>query len=438
MKKVLAILLAMAMCLTALAGCSGEGGDSSSTSGSAASETESGETAQEPVGEPQKVVFAMQTFNTVPTVEISQTVADEVNSYIKENYPDANVELEWQLYGPSDYEQRINLMMQSGEQLDLFIPSNIASSISSNQLAPVTSALESEYGQKLVDIITEYCGEEVWKTVTMNGEIMAVPANKNMALAGALTYDYDMLTSVGFDDDDITDLLNSIIKAFGGSLVSWYSNTSAWPFILVIVQLWKTVGYNSIVYIASITGIDPSLYEAARIDGASRWQQIKKITLPSLRPLITLMILMSCGRIFNSDFGLFYQVPQNSGALFSVTQTIDTYVYRGLMENNNVGMSSAVGLFAGLAYWNDWTNALYYIRNVKYFGIQNVLMSIMNNIAFLSSGQASQLVDTSQITIPSVGMRMALAVIGVLPILVMFPLLQKHLIKGIVVGAVKG
>ena len=115
--------------------------------------------------------------------------------------------------------------------------------------------------------------------------------------------------------------------------------------ILVIVQLWKTVGYNSIVYIASITGIDPSLYEAARIDGASRWQQIKKITLPSLRPLITLMILMSCGRIFNSDFGLFYQMPQNSGALFSVTQTIDTYVYRGLMENNNVGMSSAAGLF---------------------------------------------------------------------------------------------
>ena len=97
-------------------------------------------------------------------------------------------------------------MMQSGEQLDLFIPSNIATSISSNQLAPVTSALESEYGQKLVDIITEYCGEEVWKTVTMNGEIMAVPANKNMALAGCLTYDYDMLTSVGFDDDDITDL----------------------------------------------------------------------------------------------------------------------------------------------------------------------------------------------------------------------------------------
>lgn len=142
-----------------------------------------------------------------------------------------------------------------------------------------------------------------------------------------------------------TGLVNSIIKAFGGAPVSWYSNTGAWPFILVIVQMWKTVGYNSIVYIASITGIDPSLYEAARIDGASRWEQIKRITLPSLKPLITLMILMSCGRIFNSDFGLFYQVPQNSGILFPVTQTIDTYVYRGLMENNNVGMSSAAGLF---------------------------------------------------------------------------------------------
>lgn len=113
-------------------------------------------------------------------------------------------------------------------------------------------------------------------------------------------------------------------------------------------------------------------------------------------------------------------------------------IFWRIMFPLSVPVNVTVGLFAGLAYWNDWTNALYYIRNVKYFGIQNVLMSIMNNIAFLSSGQASQLVDTSQITIPSVGMRMALAVIGVLPILVMFPLLQKHLIKGIVVGAVRG
>ncbi len=142
-----------------------------------------------------------------------------------------------------------------------------------------------------------------------------------------------------------TGLLNALIKSFGGEPISWYSKKEAWPLILVIVQMWKTVGYNSIVYIAAITGIDPSLYEAARIDGAGKFRQITRITLPQLKPMITLMILMSCGRIFASDFGLFYQVPQNSGALYSVTQTIDTYVYRGLMQLGDVGMSSAAGLF---------------------------------------------------------------------------------------------
>ncbi len=142
-----------------------------------------------------------------------------------------------------------------------------------------------------------------------------------------------------------TGLANAVIRSFGGEPVSWYSKKEAWPFILVLVQMWKTVGYNSIVYIAAITGIDPSLYEAARIDGAGKFQQITSITLPQLKPMVTLMILMSCGRIFASDFGLFYQVPQNSGALYSVTQTIDTYVYRGLMQLGDVGMSSAAGLF---------------------------------------------------------------------------------------------
>ena len=142
-----------------------------------------------------------------------------------------------------------------------------------------------------------------------------------------------------------TGLLNAVIKSFGGEPISWYSKKEAWPFILVIVQMWKTVGYNSIVYIAAITGIDPSLYEAARIDGAGKFKQIFRVTLPQLKPMITLMIFMSCGRIFSSDFGLFYQVPQNSGALYSVTQTIDTYVYRGLMQLGDVGMSSAAGLF---------------------------------------------------------------------------------------------
>ena len=143
-------------------------------------------------------------------------------------------------------------------------------------------------------------------------------------------------------------LVNSLITSTGGEAVSWYTQEKWWPFILVVVQMWKTVGYSSIVYIASITGIDPSLYEAARIDGAGKMQQIFRITLPQLKPIITIMLLMSCARIFASDFGLFYQVPQNSGALYNVTQTIDTYVYRGLMKLGDIGMSGAAGLFQSL------------------------------------------------------------------------------------------
>lgn len=163
----------------------------------------------------------------------------------------------------------------------------------------------------------------------------------------------------------------TILNALGKEPVTWYMEAGAWPFILIIVNLWKNAGYQSIVYMASISGIDKSLYEAAAMDGATKMQQIFKITLPLLKPTIITLTLMSIGRMFYSDFGLFYQVPQNSGALFSVTQTIDTYVYRGLMESNNIGMSAAAGFYQSvvgfilvlLANWTvrkiDSDNALF-------------------------------------------------------------------------------
>ncbi|MBQ9613158.1 MAG: sugar ABC transporter permease [Lachnospiraceae bacterium] len=138
---------------------------------------------------------------------------------------------------------------------------------------------------------------------------------------------------------------NTVIKAFGGKSVAWYMESKYWPFILTFVYLWKNMGYQSIIYLASIAGIDKSIYEAASLDGATKVQQIFRVTLPMLKPTVIIMTLMAVGRIFFSDFGLFYQVPMNSGALYSVTQTIDTYVYRGLMELNDVGMSAAAGLF---------------------------------------------------------------------------------------------
>lgn len=138
---------------------------------------------------------------------------------------------------------------------------------------------------------------------------------------------------------------NSVLPLLGKEKISWYTQPQYWPFLLVGIQLWKTVGYTCIVYLASIIGIDPEYYEAASLDGATKIQQIKHITLPLITPVITLMVLLSIGRIFYSDFGLFFQVPLNSGQLYSVTNVIDTYVYRGLMQLGDISMSSATGLY---------------------------------------------------------------------------------------------
>ena len=141
---------------------------------------------------------------------------------------------------------------------------------------------------------------------------------------------------------------NQIIKRLGGEGILWYSEPKYWPFILVFVSAWKTVGYNCIVYLSTLLGFDRSFYEAASIDGATKWQQITKITLPLLRPTIIMLTMMAIGRIFFSDFGLFYQVPMNQGPLFPTTNTIDTYVYRALLQLGDTAKSSAAGMYQSI------------------------------------------------------------------------------------------
>ena len=141
--------------------------------------------------------------------------------------------------------------------------------------------------------------------------------------------------------DADTGLLNSLIVACGGKKTSWYDTPGPWPFILTLVNTWKGAGYGCILYISTIMGIDPSLYEVAHLSGASKLQSIRYVTLPYLKPTIITMVLLNMGRIFNSDFGLFFQVPQNSGMIIDVTQTIDTFVYRGLIVQPNIGMTAA-------------------------------------------------------------------------------------------------
>ncbi len=140
-------------------------------------------------------------------------------------------------------------------------------------------------------------------------------------------------------------LNKSILPMLGMEPVSWYITPEVWPVILVVVNFWKGVGYGCLIYIAAIAGIDKATYEAAQIDSASRFQIIRNITLPSLVPSIITLVMLSVSKIFFSDFGLFYQVPQNSGAVFSTTNTIDTYVYRALLEQNNSSMSAAAGFY---------------------------------------------------------------------------------------------
>ena len=137
---------------------------------------------------------------------------------------------------------------------------------------------------------------------------------------------------------------NTLLKALGRKdSISWYTSPKYWPVILTFVYLWKSFGYNSIIYYATIIGIDETYFEAARIDGATRWQQVWYITLQCLKPTIITLTLLSIGRVFYSDFGLFYQVPMDSGPLLNATNTIDTYVYRALLTLNDVGRSSAAG-----------------------------------------------------------------------------------------------
>lgn len=143
-------------------------------------------------------------------------------------------------------------------------------------------------------------------------------------------------------------IVNGVVKSMGGEPQQWYMKKEIWPFFLVFMNTWKGLGYSMVVYLATITGIDRTLYEAAVIDGASIWQQMKYITLPLMKAVIIMMFIMSVGRIFSSDFGLFYQVPRDSNSLYNVTATLDVFVYRQL-KTASTSMASAAAFVQSVA-----------------------------------------------------------------------------------------
>jgi len=138
-------------------------------------------------------------------------------------------------------------------------------------------------------------------------------------------------------------IFNQFLNAIGMDSVTWYNDPKPWPIIIILTYIFKSAGYSAVVYYASLSGIDSSYFEAAQIDGASRFKQIIYISLPHLKPIIMVMIILNIGKIFYGDFGLFYNVTLNSSLIYSVTDVIDTYVYRALMEIGNLGVSSTTG-----------------------------------------------------------------------------------------------
>lgn len=141
-----------------------------------------------------------------------------------------------------------------------------------------------------------------------------------------------------------TGILNKTL----GMDVRFYSTAALWPLILTVVKIWNSVGYGSVLYMSVLAGIDTELYEAAEIDGANKWRQIWHITLPSLIPMVTVMLLLSVGGIMKSDTGLFYQVTRNSGMLYSTTQVIDSYVLNSILKSSNFGFTAAASFFQSI------------------------------------------------------------------------------------------
>lgn len=141
-----------------------------------------------------------------------------------------------------------------------------------------------------------------------------------------------------------TGFFNTMLRSMNLAPVRWYQEVKYWPYILVFVNLWKSVGFSMIIYYSGIVGISQEYYEAARLDGAGKWKQIVNITLPLLKPTVITMFIMSVGSIMASDFGLFYQIPKNQGMLYPATQTIDTYVYNAMMKLGNISMSSTASV----------------------------------------------------------------------------------------------
>ncbi len=194
------------------------------------------------------------------------------------------------------------------------------------------------------------------RSVKIFQTVLFVPYFISWIVVGYLVYGF-----LSFDFG----VINSILRTFNIAPVDWYSDPKYWPVILIISYLWKNVGYLTIIFYTGMLGIDASYYEAASIDGATKFQQARAITIPLIKPLVILMLILSIGKIFYSDFGLFFFVPREVGALLPTTDVIDTYVYRSLRVVGDLGMASAAGFYQSIVGFLLVLGSNLFIRKVS-------------------------------------------------------------------------
>ena len=160
-------------------------------------------------------------------------------------------------------------------------------------------------------------------------------------------------------------MISRLVKWMGGDMVNVYTNAAPWPYLLVFFRMWKTVGYGSIIYLSAITSIGTEMYEAAEIDGANSWQKVFRITIPNLVPTMVIMFLLACGQIFRGDFGMFYQLIGNNGALLEVGDILDLYVYRAMAGNANLGYGAAAGVYQSVLCFATIMLANFIVKKVQ-------------------------------------------------------------------------
>lgn len=186
--------------------------------------------------------------------------------------------------------------------------------------------------------------------------VMLLPYFLSWVVVGAIAYNL-----FNFEHGAI----NSFLRFVGLAPLEFYTTPEYWKYILVFISAWKAVGYGAIFYLAAIMGVDKESYDAADIDGANLFQRIWHITIPAIRPTIIILVLLSIGGIFRGDFGLFYQLIGGNGLLYQSTDVIDTYAYRSLMVDNEIGMSAAIGFYQSILCFITILTANYLVRRVE-------------------------------------------------------------------------